>query len=186
MASERFISGYAVVFNDETTIAGLWREKISPGAFDKSLRDRPDVLGLWSHDSARVLGRTTSKTLELKPDRAGLWFAMEPDEKSPDGATAWSAVERGDVSQCSFGFYVTRETWFDGGDHELPLRVIEEAGLIEISLVALPAYPSTSASVSGRSKDKEENNRNAQRRISWREREIANARIKMRARGITV
>lgn len=184
MASDRFISGYAVVFNDETTIAGLWREKISPGAFDKTLRDRPDVLGLWSHDSARVLGRTTSKTLELKPDRAGLYFALWPDKNSPDGATAWSAVERGDVSQCSFGFFVTRETWYDGGDDELPLRVIEEAGLIEISLVALPAYPSTSASVSGRGKAKDENHRNAQRRITLRERQIANARMAMKARGI--
>lgn len=165
-------------------IAGLFREKIAPNAFAKSLRDRPDVLALWSHDTARVLGRTTSRTLELKPDRIGVWFALTPDEKTPDGLTALGTVERQDVAGCSFGFYVTRETWDTGEDDELPLRIIEEATLIEVSLVSMPAYPTTSASISGRSKAKEENHRNAQRRITWREREIANARMKMKARGI--
>lgn len=148
--ADRLISGYCIRFNEETVIAGLFREKIARDAFDKSLRERPDVLALWSHDTARVLGRTTSGTLELRPDLIGVWFGLTPDDKTPDGLTAIGTVERQDVAGCSFGFYITRETWDYGEDDELPLRIIEEATLLEVSLVAMPAYPTTSASVSAR------------------------------------
>lgn len=181
--SDTFISGYCIRFNEETTIAGLFREKIAPNAFQKSLRDRPDVLALWSHDTARVLGRTTSRTLELKPDRIGVWFALTPDEKTPDGLTALGTVERQDVAGCSFGFYVTRETWDTGEDDELPLRIIEEATLIEVSLVSMPAYPTTSASVSGRSAVAEHNNKSAIKRIAYRK-SLAERERMMKARGI--
>lgn len=145
------IVGYAVRFGEETTIAGLFREKIAPNAFDQSLRERPDVLGLWSHDPARVLGRTSSGTLELRTDSAGLWFSIEPDPNAPDGATALSAVARADVRGCSFGFVVERETWDEGADNQLPLRIIERAELLEVSVVSWPAYPTTTAKIAERS-----------------------------------
>ncbi|RWK17052.1 MAG: HK97 family phage prohead protease [Mesorhizobium sp.] len=142
------ISGYAVVFNSETNIAGAFREKISPGAFDKSLRDYPDVLALFNHNYDRPLGRTAAGTLELRSDRVGLWFGLKPDETTPDGLTAIGTVRRQDVKGCSFGFTVTRETWDEGGDNELPLRIVEEAVLWEVTLTPLPAYAETSASLS--------------------------------------
>ncbi|WP_234822868.1 HK97 family phage prohead protease [Ensifer adhaerens] len=141
----KIITGYAVRFNDETVISGLFREKIAPQAFDKSLRERPDVLALYGHDHNRVLGRTTAHTLTLRPDRIGLDFSLTPDETTPDGQTAIGVVGRQDVRGCSFGFRVTKETWDEGDYDELPLRIVEEAELYEVSIVATPAYPTTSA-----------------------------------------
>ncbi|WP_245459952.1 HK97 family phage prohead protease [Mesorhizobium sp. M1B.F.Ca.ET.045.04.1.1] len=126
-----FISGYAGVFNSETNIAGAFREKTAPGAFDKSLREYPDVLALWNHNYDRVLGRTAAGTLELRPDRVGLDFTLYADDSIP--------VRRRDVAGCSFGFTVVRETWEEGYDGQLPLRTVEEAVLWEITLTPLPA-----------------------------------------------
>ncbi|MCA0000925.1 MULTISPECIES: HK97 family phage prohead protease [unclassified Mesorhizobium] len=142
------ISGYCVMFNSETVIAGEFRERIAPTAFDKSLREQPDVLALWSHDYDRPLARTSSGTLDLRPDRIGLWFGLNPDDTTPDGLTAIGTVRRQDVRGCSFGFTVMRETWDEGDDTQLPLRIIEEAMLWEITLTPIPAYPETSASLS--------------------------------------
>lgn len=146
-----FISGYAAVFNTETVIDGLFREKFLAGAFDRSLRENPDVLALWSHDWDRPLGRTSAGTLELRSDRAGLYFALTPDDTTPDGLTAIGTVRRQDVKGCSFSFTAMRETWVEGGDNELPLRIVEEARLYEVTLTPLPAYPETSAVLSQRS-----------------------------------
>lgn len=141
------ISGYAVVFNSITNIGGAFREKIATGAFDKSLREYPDVLALWNHNYDRPLGRVSSGTLDLRSDRIGLWFGLNPDETTPDGLTALGTVRRQDVKGCSFGFTVTRETWDEGGDSDLPLRTVEEAVLWEVTLTPLPAYAETSASL---------------------------------------
>lgn len=141
------IAGHAVVYNSETVIFGLFREQIAPGAFDKSLREKPDVLALFGHDINRVLGRTTAGTLELRSDRAGLWFGLDVNTETPDGATALGVVDRQDVRGCSFGMIVREERWIEGGDDELPLRIIERADLLEVTLTAWPAYEATSASV---------------------------------------
>ncbi|MDX8499880.1 HK97 family phage prohead protease [Mesorhizobium sp. VK4C] len=139
------ISGYAVLFNNITTIGGAFREKISPGAFDKSLREYPDVLALLNHNYDRLLGRVSSGTLDLRSDRIGLWFGLHPDETTPDGLTAIGNVRRQDIKGCSFSFTTTRETWEEGDDSQLPLRTVEEAIIWEVTLTALPAYPETSA-----------------------------------------
>ncbi|MBS0252601.1 MAG: HK97 family phage prohead protease [Proteobacteria bacterium] len=179
------MSGYCVRFGDITTIGGLFRERIAVGAFDRTLRENEDVLGLWGHDWNRVLSRTTSGTLQLRADRIGLFFTMDaPEDMSPEWQTVWSAVQREDVRQCSFSFSVRRQTWEDGDDDQLPLRTLEDVDLFEVSIVSAPAYPTTSASTS----DRKANSRNAQRRIAHkmtlRERQVANAQMAMKARGI--
>ncbi|TIW20310.1 MAG: HK97 family phage prohead protease [Mesorhizobium sp.] len=175
--ADHLISGYAVVYNSETNIGGMFREKISPKAFDKSILERPDVLALWNHNYDRPLGRTSSGTLDLRSDRIGLYFGLSPDDSTPDGLTAIGNVRRQDVSGCSFGFTVTRETWDDGDDTQLPLRIVEEAVLWEVSLCPDPAYNETSASLSRSDTTPMDNSTNARRRVA--EREAA-----MRRRGI--
>ncbi|MET3523747.1 HK97 family phage prohead protease [Mesorhizobium abyssinicae] len=78
--------------------------------------------------------------------------------------TAIGTVRRQDVSGCSFGFTVTRETWDDGDDAQLPLRIIEEAVLWEVSLCPDPAYNETSASLT-RSETSMDNAAAARRRV---------------------
>ena len=140
------ITGYAAKFNSETTIAGEFREMLSPGCFRRTLRENPDVLALLSHDVGRVLGRTSAGTLELREDGTGLWFSLTPDPTTPSGQEAVGTVRRGDVRGCSFGFRVRAEEWRDGGAR-LPLRVITDADLFEITLTGAPAYDDTSASL---------------------------------------
>lgn len=144
------ISGYAARFGDETVIASAFREKLAPGCFTRSLREQPDVLMFLDHDTGRVLGRTTAGSLTLREDRIGLWFSLEADPSTPSGQEALGTVKRGDVHGCSFGFRVRAEEWHDGDDR-LPLRVITDVDLFEVTLTAMPAYPTTSASVVSRS-----------------------------------
>ncbi len=144
------ISGYAARYNEETVIAGAFRERLSPGCFSRSLRDNPDVLALLAHDYGRVLGRVSSGTLEIRDDRIGLYFWLKPDPSTPSGQEALGTVGRQDVKGCSFLMTVLAEEWRDDG-RDLPLRTITEAALWELSLVGDPAYRTTSASLSGRS-----------------------------------
>lgn len=140
------ITGYAAKFNSETTIAGEFREMLAPGCFRRTLRENPDVLMLIGHDLNRVLGRTSAGTLELREDGTGLWFSLTPDPTTPSGQEAVGTVRRGDVRGCSFGFRVRAEEWRDGGAR-LPLRIVKDVDLFEITLTGLPAYDDTSASI---------------------------------------
>lgn len=143
--ADNVISGFAVRFNDETVIAGEFRERIAPGAFTRTLKETPSIVMLLDHDSGRVLGRTPT-TLSLREDRAGLYFSLQVDPTTPEGQTALGTVGRRDVKGCSFGFRVRAEEWSDGGDR-LPLRTITDLDLYELTLTAFPAYPTTSASL---------------------------------------
>lgn len=133
------IEGYVARFNREAIIAGTWREVLAPGCFTRSLRDFPDVVALLDHDSGRVIGRTSAGTLELYEDQQGLRFRLMPDPSTPSGQEAIGTVRRGDVRGCSFGFFVSEEEWQDGGKR-LPLRIIRDVELFEITLTAFPAY----------------------------------------------
>ena len=144
----RTLRGYAATFNDEVVIAGIFREKLAYGCFTDSLNS--DVLALLNHDLGRVIGRTTSGTLRLRQDAKGLAVEIDlPD--SPDGQTAWALVTRQDLKGMSFAFVPTEEDWDDSGPG-LPLRTIRSLELVEVSCVAIPAYPTTS--IKARSKAK--------------------------------
>lgn len=136
---KRTLTGYAAVFNSDTTIGDYFVERIAPGAFGRSIRDG-DVRALVDHDMGRVIGRTRSGTLRLSEDERGLKIEVDvPD--TTDGNDLWTLVERGDVSGMSFGFRVTKQDWDETGD--MPIRTIHEVELYEVSAVAWPAYDDT-------------------------------------------
>lgn len=140
------ISGYAIQWNRPAIIAGAFEERFARGAFDKSLRDNPDVVALWAHDSSRPLGRVGNGTLELRSDNIGLAYVLTPNPDAPMGMEALATVGRADVGQVSVGFSPLVEEWEDNG--ALPKRLITEAKLHEISLVVWAAYGSdTSATI---------------------------------------
>ncbi|MDX8521305.1 HK97 family phage prohead protease [Mesorhizobium dulcispinae] len=160
--SDNVISGYCVRFGDITTIGSDFRERIAPGAFTDSLRDR-DIVMLLNHDSGRVLGRTSAGSLKLVQDRIGLYFSLDVDPTTPEGQTALGTVRRRDVKGCSFAGRFLEEEWEDGGNL-LPLRTVTKVELWEATLTGFPAYETTSA-VLARSADAPANASAARRRV---------------------
>jgi len=137
------ISGYASVFNQPTPIADFM-EVVLPGAFRRSLAAQADVTALINHSDDRVLGRTTSGTLTLREDSIGLYFECElpPTQEAKDLRTL---IQRGDISQCSFGFVPVVQNWIvDAGG--VLRRELADVELYDISVVTRGAYPTTSVS----------------------------------------
>ena len=153
--------GYAVVFGQKEPMGDYYIESIAKGAFKKKNYYRNDVLALWNHNYDSVLGRLSAGTLQLEERQHGLWFRLQLDDRSPAGMTAISALDRGEVLGCSFGFRVLAESWTDPED-SLPERVIVDVLLIEVSLTPLPFYPGTTVSLVRGAND---NAANAARRI---------------------
>lgn len=139
----QIVTGYAAVFNSPTLLWEGLEEKISPGAFSRALSNS-DVRCLFDHDWGKVLGRSKSGTLHLEEDDHGLKFEVE----LPNTTVAKDLIEsmkRGDINQCSFGFVPTEENWDYNCDPVL--RTINEVELFEVSIVSLPAYQDTEASL---------------------------------------
>lgn len=156
------ISGYFSVFNSIYEIGPGMSESVAPGTFLRSLSG--DVRALTNHDSTLVLGRTTAGTLKLREDDIGLWGDVIINPKDSDAVNTYERVKRGDVSQCSFGFRITKEDTEvreDGSIH----WTIRDVELYEVSVCTFPAYEATN--VQARSEQRAE----IQERIfaAWKE-----------------
>lgn len=135
------IKGHAAVFNKPVQIYRDMKEQVAPGAFANSIKT-DDIRAFKNHNSDYVLGRKSAGTLTLEEDKRGLAADIMP----PD--TQWArdymlSIKRGDVTGMSFGFNVLREEW----DEKKELRTLLEVKLVEVSPVAMPAYPQTDVSV---------------------------------------
>lgn len=159
---KRYIEGYFAVFDSKYWLWEDAYETIDRGAFDL-VRDN-DVRALTNHDTTLVLGRTTAGTLTLKIDDVGLWGSIEINDNDQDAVNQWERVQRGDVSQCSFGFDILSEATnrIDGQPTEFRLMSVK---LYEVSVCTFPAYEETG--VTARKAAIEEANK---RKIqNWRE-----------------
>lgn len=138
------IEGYAAIFNSETQIGDYFREVVRPGAFTGAVQS-DDVRALVNHDPSLVLGRTAAGTLTLTEDAKGLRYRVT----LPNTTIArdlMASIKRGDISQSSFAFQVTKMSWGERAAGQLPLRQIEEVKLFDVSPVTYPAYDATSVS----------------------------------------
>ena len=141
--------GYASVFGPLSEDLGGFRERIAPGAFNRTLQNKSsDVRALVNHDSTMVLGRRQNETLQLSVDSTGLKVTINPPSTSY-AADLMELVKRGDVSQMSFGFIVTPggESW--GVEDGIKIRTVSDLELLEVSVVSIPAYPDTTVAVRG-------------------------------------
>jgi HK97 family phage prohead protease len=141
------IVGHAAVF-DTVGDGGWFREKIAPGAFKKSI-EADDVRALFNHDPNFVLGRNKAGTLKMREDEKGLWIEIDP----PDTQFARdlsTSIERGDISQMSFGFEIISEERQKGDGTEPDLFTLREVKLWDVSPVTFPFYTQTDVSVHSR------------------------------------
>ena len=142
--------GHAAVFNQWSVVIpwggprGQFRERILPGAFDRTLDAKPDVKLKVDH-TGLPLARTVSGTLALTPDDIGLGIRAPLDERDPDVLRIIPKIERGDLRHMSFAFYVP-----EGGDEwslnaEVDERTLRDIELDngDVSVVGDPAYPAT-------------------------------------------
>ena len=135
------IEGYFAVFNSNYDLWPGAAEQVAPGAFSNCLGG--DVRALADHDTRIVLGRTTAGTLTLQEDEHGLFGTIRINEQDSDAMNLYARVQRGDVSQCSFGFDILREECVENPDGSV-LWIIREVLLYEVSVCTFPAYTETS------------------------------------------
>lgn len=143
------IHGTAAVYNKGAVIAGMFEERIAPGAFDDVLKEEHDVRGLFNHNPDFPLGRTSAGTMELRTTKKALEYDIAELPKSR--ADVLEAIQRGDVTGNSFSFVMMSdedEEWTTReDDKKLPLRVIKRVGkLMDVGPVTFPAYEETKVS----------------------------------------
>lgn len=147
----KYIEGYFAVFNSNYEITPDMSESIDRHAFDSSINN--DIRVLVNHNTDLVVGRNTAGTAEFKIDDHGLYCRALVNEADSDAMNAYARVQRGDVNQCSFGCFITKEENArrdDGGIH----FTIKDMDLFEVSICTFPAYQQTS--ISARSADAED------------------------------
>lgn len=148
--NDLLIEGYFSVFNTPYELWPGMEEIIAPGAFSDTLGE--DIRALTNHDTTLVLGRNKAGTLTLKEDTHGLWGSIRINRDDVDAMNLYRRVQRGDVDQCSFGFYIEkedREVLPDGSVRYTILKV----RLLEVSVVTFPAYEETSVSARTRQEE---------------------------------
>ncbi len=132
----------------------IFREQVRPGAFTRSLADaKSDVICTLNHQNLAIpLGRTKSGTLRLSDGPEGLDFVCQLDENQQAHRDLYSAVQRRDVSQCSWGFSTDDDEWDDAADDDTCIdekgkhcarRSINTATLYSVDVVTNPAYDET-------------------------------------------
>lgn len=148
--------GHAAVFGKRARIGASmwgWFEVVQAGAFAQSIGE-DDIRMLKNHNTDLPLARNTAGSLRLTEDEIGLLVDADMDPVSYARDLAIS-LERGTVSQMSFGFEVKSEEWVTLADDdpdkgkvvEPELRILSRAKLWETSPVTFPAYIDTDASL---------------------------------------
>jgi len=138
--------GYAARFNVPSDDLGGFIETIKPGAFTRTLVERPDVFVLFEHDHTQVIGRTLNGSLTLAEDEMGLRFSVTPNDTSW-ARDAMELVRRGDLAGMSFGFRVPQGGYTIDTSQSPALRTLHDIDLYEVSLTSLPAFPQTDVSI---------------------------------------
>ncbi|MGL4638328.1 MAG: HK97 family phage prohead protease [Shewanella sp.] len=190
------VGGLASVFNKYADI-GWYLERIMPGAFDGA--DMSDVVCLFNHKLDYLLARTTNGTLTLRVDAEGLQYDANIADTNC-GRDVYALIQRGDLSQSSFGFYVAEQVWREvdrstliglvaddilerlsyGGKVEIR-EITKIKRLQDVSPVTFPAYADTT--VAQRSRDEQLAQREASASVTAdRNRDIAVAIAQAQAR----
>ena len=132
-----------IPFNSWSEDLGGFRERIAPGAFNRTLNDgAAEVLAYWNHNSDAPLGRRSAGTLDLAAGAEQLAASITGD------ATSWSAdakasIDAGNVRGASFGFYTVTDFWErQAGEWR---RTLLDAELVEVSPTPNPAYSGSTA-----------------------------------------
>jgi HK97 family phage prohead protease len=137
--------GYAAKFDVESKNLGGFREIIRKGAFDRTLKEGPEVVARVNHRSEMLLGKKSSGTLRLSVDEVGLRYEVDLPDTSV-GRDVAEYVRRGDIRESSFAFRTPKggDKWTARSSEGTPLREVSDVDLVDVAPVIDPAaYPST-------------------------------------------
>ena len=132
------ISGKFISFTDTYNVCPSAVETISPDL----VIEGDDIRALINHDTTLVLGRTKADTLTITRKDDGIYADIDINPKDTDATNLYARVERGDVSQCSFGFDILDEEteYLEDGVVKWTIKKIR---LYEVSVCTFPAYQDT-------------------------------------------
>lgn len=145
------MEGYFVRYDDVYEVAPGATESIARGAFAESITG--DVRALYNHNTDLVLGRVSAGTLTLEDREQGLWGKILVNTKDSQAMDAYQRIARGDISGCSFGFDIEKESEEIRDDGTVHWIIEKVNPLYEVSPVVFPAYEATS--IHAREKDLE-------------------------------
>lgn len=136
------LNGYAVLWDTPSEPMGRVIETIAPTAFDVVLADEELDVRFQAEHTGLALARTSNGSLKLQKDERGLYFEVDLNPNVVAARDLYYLVERGDITQMSFGFTIGQEDVTEQGDM-LNARIVQVAKLWELSAVAFPAYEDT-------------------------------------------
>jgi hypothetical protein len=124
---------------------GRFIERICKGAFFNALKRNDDVHVLLNHNWDRDLGSTKQGNLHLEEDAIGLRASFETSDPE-----VVKDARDGNLVGWSFGFFDTPDGVDEGTEQGLPLRMVRDMDLREVSILNkefTPAYDGTLVSV---------------------------------------
>lgn len=152
----RTVSGYAIVFDTQSTGISGFTEMIAPTALNGVI-ERSDVLCLLNHNEDKgVLARCNKGTgsLQLEVDERGLKYTFDAPNTAL-GDELLEGLKRGDITVSSFAFTVADggDSWTkrEDGTYQRIITAINE--LFDVSPVYRAAYDATSVKVDCRGLD---------------------------------
>lgn len=148
-SEDRTVEGYATVFESPSQYIG-WVETIHRGAITEETIKESDVLAKFNHNDEKVLARSNkgNGSLLLEIDDNGLRYMFEAP-KTNLGDELLEYLHRGDITQSSFAFTVSKEEnaerWYKK-DGMIYRDIYKIDKLYDVSPVFQPAYEATSCS----------------------------------------
>lgn len=136
---------------------GGWNETMVPGAFKRTLRQKPDVAFLINHDGL-TLARTKAGTLQLAEDEIGLEVKAQLDTRVSIVNDLVLLMEAKNIDEMSFAFRVEKQKWLTRDGEEVPWwdldgvdRQVTEVNIHkgDVSAVNYGANPFTDAALRG-------------------------------------
>src|SRR5258708_11447308 len=150
--SQPRIEGYAARYNVKTTLQPGVNEVIRPGAFRNTVARQDACYCCFNHNEERIISRVSAGTLRLREDDLGLHFDSDIDLSVSYAADLYRNIRNGNVSECSFGFRMVKESYVDDVEEkDAVLRELLEVSCFDVSPVIEPAYGNGVTSVSARS-----------------------------------
>ena len=151
------LEGYAAIFyraGDAGTEYQLYPgmvERVLPTAFDRALREKQDVLGLFNHELTWILGRTSSGTCKLTVDKIGLHYQIETPDTDAVRDQVIAPILRGDMDGSSFSFSIPSNgqkfAYSDGTPGSVDVRELHDVNLHDVGPTPAPAYRATSSGI---------------------------------------